>query len=84
MTRIETDAGGCRSGLKTDRPKTASRRQTFSDLSLRWPENPADVQLWHGDSSRLEGLIAKLKKKPGIHAVHLIDDEPHMTRPRVN
>lgn len=32
---------------------------------------PESVQHWHTDQSDLEGLLARLAKRPGIHAVHL-------------
>ncbi|OOK65656.1 hypothetical protein BZL30_8800 [Mycobacterium kansasii] len=41
------------------------------------------MQHWHTDSAGLESLIAKLKKKPGIHAVHLTDGDPNnLTLPK--
>lgn len=40
------------------------------------------MQHWHTDSAGLENLVAKLKKKPGIHAVHLTDSDSDITLPR--
>ncbi|REM28274.1 PE/PPE C-terminal domain-containing protein, partial [Mycobacterium tuberculosis] len=34
-------------------------------------EKPESVQHWHTDEDGLDDLLAELKKKPGIHAVHM-------------
>jgi homospermidine synthase len=34
-------------------------------------QKPDSVQHWHTSEAELDGLIAQLSKKPGIHAVHL-------------
>ncbi|BBZ43086.1 PPE family protein [Mycobacterium parmense] len=38
-------------------------------------DKPDAVQHWHTDSAQLDALIAKLRTKPGIHAVHLTDGD---------
>lgn len=38
-------------------------------------QTPDVVQHWHVDQAGLDELVAKLSLKPGIHAVHVLDDE---------
>lgn len=58
--------------------------ENLQRLVAEMADKPDDVQHWHTDSAGLESLIGKLKKKPGIHAVHLTDDDPNITLPRFN
>lgn len=53
-------------------------------LVAEMADKPDDVQHWYTDGAGLESLVAKLKTKPGIHAVHLTDDDPNITMPRFN
>lgn len=53
-------------------------------LVAEMADKPDDVQHWHTDSAGLESLVAKLKKKPGIHAVHLTDGDPGVPLPNFN
>jgi PPE-repeat protein len=55
-------------------------RRVLAELS----QNPESVQHWHSSEAELDGLIAQLSKKPGIHAVHLSSgDKKTSTRPKV-
>ena len=38
-------------------------------------QTPDVVQHWNVDQAGLDELVAKLSLKPGIHAVHVLDDE---------
>lgn len=40
---------------------------------------PESVQHWHTDPDHLDGLLAELRKKPGIHAVHVKGGTANMT-----
>lgn len=42
-------------------------------------ENPDSVQHWHTDPDHLDDLLAKLRKQPGTHAVHVKNGKPKMT-----
>jgi len=53
-------------------------------LVAEMADKPDNVQHWHTDSAGLESLVAKLKKKPGIHAVHLADGDSNMPLPNFN
>lgn len=70
--------------LKDGSTKDGESPENLQRLVAEMAEKPDNVQHWHTDSAQLESLIAKLKKKPGIHAVHLSDGEPNMTLPRIN
>ncbi len=70
--------------LKDGSSKDGESPATLQRLVADMAANPDDVQHWHTDSAQLESLIAKLKKKPGIHAVHLSDDDTNMTLPGMN
>ncbi|BBZ51470.1 PPE family protein [Mycobacterium heidelbergense] len=72
-----------RTPLKDGSTNDGESPENLQRLVAEMAEKPDNVQHWHTDSTQLEGLIAKLKKKPGIHAVHLSDGEPNMTLPRV-
>jgi len=44
---------------------------------------PESVQHWHTDKAHLEGLLAQLSAKPGVHAVHVSSrQQPNATPPR--
>lgn len=45
-------------------------------------ENPDTVQHWHTDPDHLDGLLAELRKKPGIHAVHVKGGKGSVALPR--
>lgn len=51
-------------------------------LVAEMADKPDDVQHWHTDVAGLESLVAKLRTRPGIHAVHLADDDPNIALPR--
>jgi len=63
-----------------DGESSADLQRVVADMA----EHPDEVQHWHTDSAQLESLLAKLRTKPGIHAVHLSDGDPNMTLPGVN
>ncbi|WP_373139521.1 PPE family protein [Mycobacterium marinum] len=67
--------------LKDAAAKDAESPETLQRVVAEMADKPDNVQHWHTDSAGLESLIAKLKKKPGIHAVHLTDGEPSITLP---
>ncbi|OSC26440.1 hypothetical protein B8W69_16770 [Mycobacterium vulneris] len=44
---------------------------------------PESVQHWHTDKAHLDGLLAQLSTKPGVHAVHVSSrHQPNPTPPR--
>ncbi|OJZ74681.1 hypothetical protein BRW65_08215 [Mycobacterium paraffinicum] len=44
---------------------------------------PESVQHWHTDKAHLDGLLAQLSSKPGVHAVHVSSrQQPNPTPPR--
>jgi hypothetical protein len=61
--------------LKDGSPKDGESPETLQRLVAEMADRPDNVQHWHTDSAHLESLIAKLQKKPGIHAVHLSDGD---------
>ena len=64
--------------LKDGSPKDGeSPSRRLQRLAAEMAEKPDNVQHWHTDEAGLEGLVARLKKKPGIHAVHLSDGDPN-------
>ncbi|WP_406817702.1 PPE family protein [Mycobacterium sp. M23085] len=45
--------------------------------------DPESVQHWHTDKTHLDGLLAQLSTKPGVHAVHVSSRQhPNPTPPR--
>lgn len=44
-------------------------------------QEPESVQHWNVDKAGLDGLLEKLSKKPGIHAVHVSKDKPKIMAP---
>ncbi len=82
-------AGGADARLRATSLKDGSSHdgQTAGHLQSLVAEmaaKPDDVQHWHTDAAGLESLVAQLKSKPGIHAVHLSDDDPNIALPRFN
>ena len=80
---------GAGARLRSTSLKDASSREGESPEHLQrlvaeMADKPDNVQHWHTDSAGLESLVAKLKKKPGIHAVHLADGDPNMPMPNFN
>ncbi len=67
-------------GASRDGESPANLQRLVADMAA----NPDEVQHWHTDSAQLDSLIAKLKKKPGIHAVHLSDGDPSVMPSAVN
>ncbi|MCV7089058.1 PPE family protein [Mycobacterium interjectum] len=63
------------SSLKNSSAKDGESPETLQRLVAEMAEKPDNVQHWHTDLGQLESLFAKLKTKPGIHAVHLSDDD---------
>jgi PPE-repeat protein len=56
------------------RPTSDKDSQTPEKLKrvlAEMSQKPDSVQHWHTSEAELDGLIAQLSKKPGIHAVHL-------------
>ena len=70
--------------LKDGPPEEGESPADLQRLVAEMAESPDNVQHWHTDSAQLDSLIAKLKKKPGIHAVHLTDEDPNVVLPRFN
>jgi PPE-repeat protein len=56
-------------------PKTSDKlKRVLAELS----QKPESVQHWHTDKAHLEGLLAQLSMKPGVHAVHVSSrDKPN-------
>jgi PPE-repeat protein len=56
-------------------PKTSDKlERVLAELS----QNPESVEHWHTDKAHLEGLLAQLSMKPGVHAVHVSSrDKPN-------
>jgi PPE-repeat protein len=67
--------------LKNGAPKQGESPENLQRLVAEMAEQPDNVQHWHTDTAGLESLVEKLKKKPGIHAVHLTDEGPSLTLP---
>jgi hypothetical protein len=68
-------AGIRSTSLKDGSLKDGESPETLQRLVAEMADKPDNVQHWHTDSAHLDSLIAKLKKKPGIHAVHLSDGD---------
>jgi hypothetical protein len=73
-------ATSLKDGPCSDAESSGDLRRAVADMAA----HPDDVQHWHTDSAQLESLIEKLKKKPGIHAVHLTDGDPSSPLPSFN
>lgn len=69
--------------LKDASPKTGESAKNLQRLVGEMADKPDNVQHWHTDTAGLESLVAKLKKKPGIHAVHLTDGDGNMPLPHI-
>jgi PPE-repeat protein len=77
MTGAAGKAG--RRAVDQGRPTVDQERQTPEKLKRALAEmsqNPESVQHWHTDETQLEGLLAQLSKKPGLHAVHVKKGKP--------
>jgi PPE-repeat protein len=58
--------------------KDAKTSDKLGRVLAELSQNPESVQHWHTDKAHLEGLLAQLSKKPGVHAVHLSSrDKPN-------
>jgi PPE-repeat protein len=63
--------------------KNSSSSPNLQRIVAEMAEKPESVQHWHTDSEHLDGLLAQLQQKPGIHAVHVSKDgKPKMTPPK--
>lgn len=69
-TRTVTPVARVVSTNITDREAPVPLDQVIAQLQ----QTPDVVQHWNVDSAGLDELVAKLSLKPGIHAVHVIDD----------
>lgn len=69
-----------KNGASKDSESPADLQRLVADMAA----NPDEVQHWYTDGAQLESLIEKLKKKPGIHAVHLADGDPHIIPAAMN
>lgn len=69
-----------KNGASKDSESPADLQRLVADMAA----NPDEVQHWYTDGAQLESLIEKLKKKPGIHAVHLADGDPHIIPAAIN
>lgn len=68
--------------LKGCTSKDGETPANLQRLVAEMAEKPDDVQHWYTDSADLESLVAKLRKRPGIHAVHLTDGDTNVKLPR--
>ncbi len=68
--------------LKHGASKDGETPANLQRLVAEMAEKPDDVQHWYTESAGLESLVAKLRKKPGIHAVHLTDGDMNVRLPR--
>ncbi|GFG76511.1 PPE family protein [Mycobacterium botniense] len=62
--------------------KDGDSPQTLRRIVAAMAEKPDTVQHWHTDSEHLDGLLAELRKKPGIHAVHVKGGTAKMKPPK--
>ncbi|QLL05134.1 PPE family protein [Mycobacterium vicinigordonae] len=54
----------------------------LDNVIAKLQQQPETVQHWNVDKAGLDGLLDKLSKKPGIHAVHVSSgDQPKVTLP---
>ncbi|MCV7399329.1 PPE family protein [Mycobacterium fragae] len=51
--------------------KDSETPENLKHVLAEMSQNPDSVQHWETNEAELDGLIAQLSKKPGIHAVHL-------------
>ena len=65
-------------GASTDGETPANLQRLVAEMA----EKPDDVQHWYTESADLESLVARLRNKPGIHAVHLTDGDMNVRLPR--
>jgi PPE-repeat protein len=68
--------------LKDGSPKDGETPSNLQHLVAEMAEKPDNVQHWYTESAELENLVAKLRTKPGIHAVHLTDGDMNVKLPR--
>jgi PPE-repeat protein len=75
-----------RSGVSADDFKDLKDSNASPNLQrivAEMADKPDSVQHWHTDSEHLDGLLAELQQKPGIHAVHVAKGgKPKMTPPK--
>lgn len=69
--------------LKNTSPVAGGSAENLQRLVAEMADKPDNVQHWHTNTVGLESVIAKLKTKPGIHAVHLIDADPNTVLPGI-
>lgn len=69
--------------LKSTSPEAGESAENLQRLVAEMADKPDNVQHWHTDTVGLESLVAKLKTKPGIHAVHLTDADPKTALPSI-
>lgn len=69
--------------LKDGSPKRGESAENLQRLVGEMADKPDNVQHWHTDTAGLQSLVAKLKKMPGIHAVHLTDGDANMPLPHI-
>lgn len=69
--------------LKDGSPKRGESAENLQRLVGEMADKPDNVQHWHTDTAGLESLVTKLKKMPGIHAVHLTDGDANMPLPHI-
>lgn len=80
-------SGGAGARLRSTSLKDGATRdgetpENLQRLVAEMAEKPDEVQHWYTESANLESLVAKLRKKPGIHAVHLTDGDTNVRLPR--
>ncbi|WP_407686706.1 PPE family protein [Mycobacterium sp. HUMS_1102779] len=80
--RSGADARLRSTSLKDGASKGGETPANLQRLVAEMAEKPDDVQHWYTESAELESLVAKLRKKPGIHAVHLTDGDMNVRLPR--
>ncbi|MDD4867212.1 MAG: PPE family protein [Mycobacterium sp.] len=76
LPRAVAGAGGkCRGAASKDgdrmKLKDGDSPAQLQRIVAEMAKKPDSVQHWHTDPGHLDGLLAELRKKPGIHAVHV-------------
>jgi PPE-repeat protein len=72
-TENKESAGDAKDGKTSEKLK-----RVLAELS----QKPESVQHWHTDKAHLEGLLERLSKTPGVHAVHVSSDNKPNHNPR--
>jgi PPE-repeat protein len=82
--RARTGATGKAWGVSADDRtalKDSDSPESLQRLVAEMADKPESVQHWHTDPEHLDGLLDKLRLKPGTHAVHVKNGKPKATLP---